>query len=468
MNVLSKPTDCATGGLSTNIRTLRANLLLSTCIAVTGIAAPIALSFVLQALSDATPLQAFAAGAALCSTSLGTTFAILNASGLSRTRLGVVLSTAAMLDDIVGLIMVQVISNLGTTSAAFSPIFVIRPVFVSIAFATLVPLLVWAFSRLFIFIAEDRQSISGRMVYRTTSSSRFVFLLHTLYLLGLVTSASYAGTSNLFSAYIAGATVSWWNGEVRVFIPGTKGDSRVSKEEVREPAISDRISARHEHQRHLNSSTGLQTYDEYYRPAVDTVLKPLFFASIGFSIPISRMFTGTIVWRGLVYTSLMLFGKLLCGSWLVRLGISHEQENRINVVSQQSKNTDELEIARQQEAAAVLSSPVSPLPISLYPAAILGCAMTARGEIGFLISSLAEATGIFRANTNGGQTGEIEQASEIFLVITWAIMLCTFLGPLCTGLLVKRVKALEARKGPASRDVLGVWGVDKPTEHHEL
>src|SRR5688500_14323111 len=96
------------------------------------------LSFLLAPLVGASSLQAFAAGAALCSTSLGTTFTLLATSGLSSTRLGVVLTSAAMMDDVVGLIMVQVISNLGSSSS-LAAVTVIRPVFVSLAFATLLP-----------------------------------------------------------------------------------------------------------------------------------------------------------------------------------------------------------------------------------------------------------------------------------------------------------------------------------------
>lgn len=81
---------------------MKANLTLASGVAATGIALPIGLSYVLLLLADATPLQAFAAGAALCSTSLGTTFTVMQTSGLSTTRMGVVLTTAAMLDDVVG------------------------------------------------------------------------------------------------------------------------------------------------------------------------------------------------------------------------------------------------------------------------------------------------------------------------------------------------------------------------------
>ena len=45
-----------------------------------------------------------------------------------------------MLDDVAGLVMVQVISNLGNSAGTFAATTVVRPVFVSIAFAVVVPL----------------------------------------------------------------------------------------------------------------------------------------------------------------------------------------------------------------------------------------------------------------------------------------------------------------------------------------
>ena len=85
--------------------------------------------------------------------------------------------------------------------------------------------------------------------------------------------------------------------------------------------------------------------------------------------------------------------------------------------------------------------------------------MAARGEIGFLISSVAETKGVFRQGP--AAPGAV---SEIFLIVTWAIVLCTILGPLCVGLLVRRVKRLEAQSSTGQveghkRNALGVWGV---------
>lgn len=131
-----------TGGLSASIASMKANLVLSTCVAFTGIAAPIGLSFILGPMIGAVPIRSFAAGAALCSTSLGTTFTVLGTSGLVSTRLGSVLTTAAMMDDVVGLVMVQIVSSLGSTGSesSFSAATVVRPVLVSAAFAVVLPL----------------------------------------------------------------------------------------------------------------------------------------------------------------------------------------------------------------------------------------------------------------------------------------------------------------------------------------
>jgi hypothetical protein len=94
--------------------------------------------------------------------------------------------------------------------------------------------------------------------------------------------------------------------------------------------------------------------------------------------------------------------------------------------------------------------------ISLYPACIVGVGMVARGEIGYLISALAESKGIFGRSAEG-------QPSELFLIITWAITLCTIIGPISVGLMVNRVRRLESGsqkvRGESKRNVLGAWGV---------
>lgn len=230
------------------------------------------------------------------------------------------------------------------------------------------------------------------------------------------------------------------------------------------------------------------------------------------------MFAGKVLWRGVVYTIFMAFGKLITGIWLIRLSafcpttlekvkqallkfatfsaarlrktkprcdINPSRDSpRIRIKrSDGSKQDDDLAASGQEPqkqdshvpaAAAgadstgdrpsvsqVSSSKLPSKPRSLYPASILGLAMVARGEIGYLIASLAETDGIFSSQSpsSGGTSGQ-QGASEMYLVVVWAITLCTFIGPLCVGLLVKRVKALqELRARSSGDDPLGLWGV---------
>ncbi|KAH8667474.1 Sodium/hydrogen exchanger family-domain-containing protein [Tricladium varicosporioides] len=474
------------GGLDTNFHSLKANLSLSAAVALTGVGFPMALSFILISLVNGTPLQAFAAGAALCSTSLGTTFTVLSTSGLSSTRLGTVLSSAAMMDDVIGLVMVQVISNLGKSSNSFSAITVVRPLAVSFGFAILVPLIcLYIVKPLTMILNGIRDKNPGTAWSKYCQRFSTSCTLHTLILIGLVTSATYTGTSNLFAAYLAGASISWW-------------DSEVPHVKTNEPT-NDEAAHNGQHVAVLN--TGIETYYKFYATPVQRILKPFFFASIGFAIPITDMFRGEVVWRGIVYTILMLFAKLVTGLWLIRLDITfpkvrlpksvrtlattpaaclrwmygqskktdqnpaprsdpHELQNKANVTprgTQEQLPQIDTSLTSIQAAGMFPAPPKIKKPVSLYPAAILGTAMTARGEIGFLVASLAETTGLFKSSSEPSNG-----SSEIYLVVTWAIVLCTIIGPLSVGTLVKRIKRLQVEKVRSSGmgDPLGIWGVN--------
>ena len=522
---------------------VKANLFLSTIVAIIGIGTPIGLSFVLQGLAGLSSLQAFAAGAALCSTSLGTTFTILGTSGLTTSRLGVVLTSAAMMDDVVGLVMVQIISNLGDSSS-FDATIVVRPIGVSIAFMFVLPLTcIWVVKPLAIYLSASHWN---NLAASTTIHSRQALLIvHTLVLIALVTGSSYAGTSNLLAAYIAGAAITWWDGiwamqrkhgrqDAATATAGQgEPDGDVSSieschnavvqgqsdslaglapDEIAQSNLQDNADncsnvvakakhssavvepdertagdtkySRKSRQLQVEELSGRVIYEQYYRPAVSTILKPCFFASIGFSIPITRMFSGSVVWRGFVYASLMTLGKMLCGLCLVRLVfpvpslrplVKKLPTNiracwpleRVECTSRTPVRSPSNDQNRPQTSISLdrTGQPVSerqvknpsklPKPRSLYPAAILGSAMVARGEIGFLISSVAESNAIF--TDEPGNRG-----SDAFLIVIWAILICTILGPLAVGLLVKRVKRLQAteRSQRSGRDdPLGNWGV---------
>ncbi|KAL5042944.1 hypothetical protein BDW71DRAFT_131793 [Aspergillus fruticulosus] len=500
------------GGLSTSLSSLRANMYLSVAVAFTGIGIPMALSFVLMELVSATPLQAFAAGAALSATSLGTTFTILSTTGLITTRLGTVTTSAAMLDDIVGLVMVQIISNLGGSGDSFSAVTVVRPLFVSLGFGLGVVLACrFVLQPILLRVLPSRDKLP-----EFTSTSQFAFLGYTSLLVGLVAGATYAGTSSLFAAYLAGVISSWLDGLLQT-VPAPSIEGSSSRQETPSQHSSSHSPSRGSCQPSQGSEhiTGVHIYEHYYKGPVNRILIPMFFASIGFAIPITEMFQASVVWRGFVYAVLMTFSKMCTGLWLVRgsplsglntfvrilkaplsyatsclrrppksqnekssqVKRAHDSEpvqDRHGTAQKPGNNPSEPARSDDQEPGEAVTgadndppsqrepdqpapsvSSLPPKPKSLYPASILSLAMVARGEIGYLIASLAESNGIFGLDSQG--------SSEAYLIVIWAISLCTLVGPISVGTLVKRVKTLQRRRREDSNmggaDPLGVWGI---------
>lgn len=246
---------------------------------------PIGFSFVLQSLVDATPIQAFAAGAALCATSLGTTFTVLGTTGLMNSRLGVALTSAAMIDDVIGLVMVQVISNLGRSEITATT--ALRPILVSLGFAVGAVLVCR-------FIAKPvTEALNARRRARPDGTANKVFsmtqtsfILETLLLMGLVAASSYAGSSNLFASYIAGATISWWDSELphvtRTIKARAEGPDQPPPERntsgvcKREGPLSALGEEAHNTPENVDS-TGLHLFHLYYEEPLKRILQPLFF-----------------------------------------------------------------------------------------------------------------------------------------------------------------------------------------------
>ncbi|EKM59034.1 uncharacterized protein PHACADRAFT_25162 [Phanerochaete carnosa HHB-10118-sp] len=176
------------GGLSTNLDLLVANLPLSVLCASIGIGFPVAFSFALLNTGYGyKSLESFAAGAALCSTSLGTTLmALSSVTGaptssnsasssdkarqekqehaialsselqaketgeasedvpLQKSRIGTVLISSAVIDDVIGLVLSSLVPALSaiddTRSHSNLAWKVVRPMLSSVLMATITPI----------------------------------------------------------------------------------------------------------------------------------------------------------------------------------------------------------------------------------------------------------------------------------------------------------------------------------------
>ena len=154
------------------------------------------------------------------------------------------------------------------------------------------------------------------------------------------------------------------------------------------------------------------------------------------------MFNGSVLWKGIIYAVMMMVAKAAVGSAIygqylasrLRHGTRHAQRD-----------------TNLQERAPH------------FPAAIISLAMVARGEIGFLIASLSFSAGTLTLqSTPGTRSDNVTSNQDLFLVITWAVVLCTLLGPIGVGIAVRKLRRLDKESPNVSpNDVrnltLGTW-----------
>ncbi|KAL1706792.1 Sodium/hydrogen exchanger family-domain-containing protein [Schizophyllum commune] len=364
-------------GLTTDLSLLIANIALSVVTALTGIMFPIGFSFFLLYFGFGyTVLEAFAAGASLSSTSLGTTLALLP-TRMRRTRVGAVLMSAALLDDVVGLVIAAIIVQLADNgSTGKVPWYVIvRPILVSLAFAGGVPALAYAV----------RAVVPEGLLRRPSSCSPPAQLLLLVAVLsGVVAGANYAGTSELFGAYLAGIFLSI------LFETAISTSDSESAMPVASPT---------------EVHPTLEAYEVLVAPVQNQLLAPLFFASVGAALPIRSLGrvegSSAVVWKGIIFSILMVLCKAVVGVWMLiwpdAAGGRGWFGSRKNHVSSEKD-------ARKSR---------------WWSAALLGMAMIPRGEIALIV-----------AHPHG------EGDSEPFAVVIWAILVTTVGGALGIGFML--------------------------------
>lgn len=392
------------GGLSTNISLLFGNIFLSAAVALTGILLPIAFSLLLLHFGYGyTPLQAFGAGAALCSTSLGTTLALLRPD-LRQTKTGSVLMTAALLDDVAGLVIAAIIPNLtskntGGSTNSISWQTITRPILVSLAFAFITPLMAYILR-----LGLLRLRLAWRQALHTGHVQLFLIIIT---LSSFVAGARYADTSELFGAYLAGAFLS----HVFKTVP---------------PNTDDRaLQIPHE------------AFSVYILPFLQVFLSPLFFASIGAALPIRSLISvdgsHRVVWRGIIYSFLMVFAKAAVGGWML---IWPDQYfcwgwcGRRKKPSKEKKppTAEKRQVSGEGSSGGFQAEVLSAELPRLRSAALLGLAMVARGEIALIVAQLARPLLI---------PDQSQGNSEPFAVVIWAILVSTVGGATGVGLLIK-------------------------------
>jgi Kef-type K+ transport system membrane component KefB len=364
--------------MTTSLDALVLLLPLSVCVALTGLLTPIALSFILTPAFGFPLIHSFAAGAALSSTSLGTILTVLQPRvigfDLRQSKLGVVLLSAAVMDDVVAFIFAKLLSIIGSGSTGGNQLGagIGRTIGVTVGLAVVaIPISRWILKPIYTGLMARRARWEGR----SWGGQGLILMVMAVLFIGMIAAAGYGGTSPLYGVYLAGLITSYLSRERDALptpvlagstpTPSSDNDteleangslvngSSIAMNPLPQPPSDPKVhvpeSAQHDH----DERTFLVTFEIYLYPVMTFLLLPLFFGSIGYSIPFVALWTGETIWKGIVYAILMIFAKAICGLWLF-----------IWPLKGRSKDVSRLAGWRA--------------------ALFLGLAMVARGEIGLL------------------------------------------------------------------------------------
>ncbi|KAI2725965.1 hypothetical protein CBS147332_2852 [Penicillium roqueforti] len=409
------------GGLGARVDMLKQNFTLSMISAATGVLFPIGLSYLLLYLGFGYgAVETFIIGASLSATSLGTTFAVISSASdsvnLAETRVGSVLVSAAVIDDVVGLVMLSVVADLGKLSGGDSVNLgwlIGRPIVASIGMAAVTPIVTkWVFAPFFRKFVEYRFA-------RYDHISNIILMI--LVLSAFIAIAGFTGTSVLFGAFLAGVFLT--------YIPSKHPEG---------PFV---VLSREEGERNEDKSpTFIHTFEKYLLGPQQYLMEPLFFSSIGFAIPFLELWTGERIWKGIVYTLLMAFAKCVVGIWVPiwQLALGGKSDTKLHE-EQEIQGQQKIEGNNPSDEGQSDQEKGKTWERTWLATILLGSAMIARGEIGLLI-----------IETGYNETSYV--SNEGFYTGIWAILLNTIIGPVSVGLLV-RFYAHELKGGD--------WGVQR-------
>jgi len=178
-------------GLHTDVRSLAKVGGVSLTVASVGVAAPFALGYLVATMLGIGTLPAIVCGAALTATSVGISARVLSDLGQLERAEGQIVLGAAVIDDVIGLIILSVVAQI-VAGGALDPWLVARTTLVAVGFIGLA-LLVGSAVAPSLFRTIERIRVSGALGLIALA---FAFLLAWL--------AAAAGSATIIGAFAAG------------------------------------------------------------------------------------------------------------------------------------------------------------------------------------------------------------------------------------------------------------------------
>jgi Kef-type K+ transport system membrane component KefB len=164
-------------------------------VAVLGIVAPLLMGFVIYRLGGATNLEALFVGTAMVATSVGITAQVLTGMGLLDALASRVILAAAVIDDILGLVVLAVVTSVG--QGRVNVVQLVTAAAIAIAFTVLV-------------VVVGSKTV-GRVMPKVNEKMKTgepQFTIALILLFALTVLASYVGVAAIIGAFLAGVALS--------------------------------------------------------------------------------------------------------------------------------------------------------------------------------------------------------------------------------------------------------------------
>ena len=179
-----------TVGLETKPQAILKVGMKASVVAILGVIVPFAAGYLIMYLTGRTSVEAMFLGAAMVATSVGITARVLSAMGLLDAPTARIILGAAVIDDILGLLILAVVKSISTTGVNYLSLAVTAGL--AIGFTVLVAGLV----------APVLTRIAPRIERLRIGDSFFIFGL--ILCLGLSVAAAYIGVAAIIGAFLAG------------------------------------------------------------------------------------------------------------------------------------------------------------------------------------------------------------------------------------------------------------------------
>lgn len=171
-------------------------------VAVLGVALPFALGFLYMRVIDHSMIESIFVGAAMVATSVGITARVLADAGVLSTRMARVILGAAVIDDILGMIVLAVVSSLSSGKVNYLSLGIVAAEAIG-------------FSALIIFFGSK---VVGhlRPAVAKLRARNAAFALSVVLCLGLSLASVYIGMAAIIGAFLAGLALADHNEQYRL------------------------------------------------------------------------------------------------------------------------------------------------------------------------------------------------------------------------------------------------------------